>query len=72
LVGFGDEVVEEGLAFGLVVVSGVVALAEEDGDVLGAGLEVGAGFAGCFHAAFEFDWSGAEAVAEHSGVGFGS
>jgi hypothetical protein len=41
-----DEVVEEGGAVGLVVVAGVVALAEEDGDELGSGSEVGAGFAG--------------------------
>jgi len=31
---------------GLVVVAGVVALAQQDGDELGSGGEVGAGFAG--------------------------
>ena len=41
-----EEVVEEGGAVGLVVVAGVVALAEEDGHELGSGLEVGAGLAG--------------------------
>jgi hypothetical protein len=71
--GFGDvveDVVEELGSFGLVVVLGVVALAEEDGDVLGSGLEVGAGFAGGFHAAFELGGACAKAVAEHAGMGF--
>ena len=63
-------VVEEGGSVGLVVVVGVVALAEEDGHELGAGVEVGAGFAGGFHAAVELDGSGAQSVAEHAGVGF--
>jgi hypothetical protein len=48
----------------------VVSLAEQDGDELGSGLEVGAGLAGGFHAAVEFGGSGAEAVAEHAGVAF--
>ena len=54
-----EEGVEEGGSFGLVVVSGVVALAEEDGHELGAGFEVGAGLADGFHAAVEFDGAGA-------------
>ena len=41
-----EEAVEEGRSVGLVVVAGVVALAEEDGHELGSGLEVGAGLAG--------------------------
>ena len=41
-----EEAVEECLAVGLVVVAGVVALAEDDGYELGSGLEVGAGLAG--------------------------
>ena len=65
-----DDLVEEGCAVGLVVVAGVVSLSKEDGDEFGSGAEVGAGFAGGLHAAFELDWSCAEPVAEHSGVGF--
>ena len=65
-----DEAVEQGGSVGLAVVAGVVALADEDGQELGAGAEVGAGFAGGFHAAVEFGGAGAEAVAEHAGVGF--
>ena len=38
-----EEAVEDGGPVGLVVVSGVVALAEQDGDEGGSGLEVGAG-----------------------------
>jgi hypothetical protein len=44
--GSGDEVLEEGGPIGLVVVAGVVALAEQDGDELGSGVEVAARFAG--------------------------
>jgi hypothetical protein len=67
-----EEAVEEGFAVGLVVVVGVVALAEDDGHELGSGLEVGAGLARGFHSAFELDGPGAESVAEHAGVGFAS
>jgi hypothetical protein len=63
-----EEAVEQCDLVGLIVVAGVVALAEEDGRELGSGLEVGAGFAGGFHAALEFDGSGAEPVAEHACV----
>jgi hypothetical protein len=70
LLGSGDEVVVELGPVRLVVGAGVVSLAEEDGDELGSGVEVGAGFADGFHAAVEFDGSGAEAVAEHASVGF--
>ena len=63
-----DDLVEEGGAVGLVVVACVVSLAEQDGDELGPGLEVAAGLAGGFHAAFELDRAGAESVAEHAGV----
>jgi hypothetical protein len=67
-----DEPVEEDGAIGLVVVAGVVALAQQDGDELGSGGEVGARFAGRFHAAVELDGSCAQPVAEHAGVGFGA
>jgi hypothetical protein len=50
-----DAAVVEGGAVGLLVVSGVVALAKQDGDELGSGVEVGAGFADGFHPAVEFD-----------------
>lgn len=70
--GAGDEGVEEGGAVGLVVVAGVVSLAEQDGHELGSGGEVAAGLAGGFHAAVELDGAGAQAVAEHAGVGFAS
>ena len=46
-----DDLVEEGCSFGLVVVAGVVSLAEQDGHELGSGGEVGACFACRFHAA---------------------
>jgi hypothetical protein len=49
-IGAFDEVVEEGGSFGLIVFTGVLALAEEDRDELAAGLEVGAGFADGLHA----------------------
>ena len=65
-----DEGVEKVDAVGLMMVAGVVSLAEEDGDELASGGEVGAGLAGGFHAAVEFGRSGAPAVAEHAGVGF--
>ena len=65
-----DEGVEEVGSVGLVAVAGVVSLAEEDGDELGPGGEVGAGLADRFHAAVELGGAGAEAVAEHAGVGF--
>ena len=55
---------------GVVALGGVVALAEQDGDELGAGGEVGAGLADGLHAAVEFDGAGAQPVAEHAGVGF--
>jgi hypothetical protein len=41
-----EEALEEGGSVRLVVASGVVALADEDGDELAAGLEVGASLAG--------------------------
>ena len=41
-----DDLVEEVGSFGLSVFGGVVALPGEDGQELGAGAEVGAGFAG--------------------------
>lgn len=44
-----DELIEDGGAFGLVVLVGVVALALEGGPEFEGGLEVGAGFAGGFH-----------------------
>ena len=65
-----EELVEEGCSVGLALFAGVVSLAGEGGFELDAGLEVAAGFAGGFHAAIEFDGSGAQAVAEHAGVGF--
>jgi len=52
------------------VVAGVVALADQDGQELGAGAEVGAGLAGGLQAAVEFGGAGAQAVAEHPGVCF--
>ena len=65
-----DEFVEDSGAFGLAVFLGVVALALEGGPELDGGLEVAAGFAGGFHPAVELDRAGAQAVAEHAGVGF--
>jgi hypothetical protein len=64
-----DQLVEECGAVGLFVVAGVVGLALEGGAELDGGLEVAAGLAGGFHAAVELDWAGAQAVAEHPGVG---
>jgi hypothetical protein len=46
----------------------VVALADEGGSELDAGLEEGAGFADGFEGAVEFGWSGAVAVAEEAVV----
>src|SRR5215467_10357153 len=54
-----DESVEQGGPVGLAVVAGVVALADQDGQELGAGAEVGAGLAGGLHAAVEFGGAGA-------------
>jgi len=65
-----DELVEDGGAFGLAVVAGVVALALEGGPEFDGGLEVAAGFAGGFHPAVELDGAGAQSVAEHAGVCF--
>jgi hypothetical protein len=65
-----DEFVEDGGAFGLAVVAGVVALSLEGGPELDGGLEVAAGFAGGFHPAVELDGAGAQAVAGHAGVCF--
>ena len=65
-----DEGVEEVGSVGLVVVAGVVSLAEEDGDELGSGGEVAQVSQADLHAAVELDGSGAEPVAEHAGVGF--
>ena len=62
----GEDLVEEVPAAGLVSVGGVVALAEQDGDELGAGLEVDAAFADGFEAAVELDGSTAVAVAQQS------
>jgi hypothetical protein len=70
LVDLLDELVEDGGAFGLVVVAAVVALSLEGGPELDGGLEVAAGFAGGFHPAVELDRAGAQAVAEHAGVCF--
>ena len=67
---FGEELFEEGDTVGLVVVAGMVSLAEDDGNELGSGLEVRARLARGFHAAFELDRSGAQSVAEHARVGF--
>src|SRR6185437_14362214 len=70
--GFGvlDEPVEQGGLVGLAVVAGVVALADQDGQELGAGAEVGAGLAGGLQTAVQLRWSCAQPVAEHPGVGF--
>src|SRR5205807_6088537 len=65
-----DEPVEQGGPVGLSVVAGVVALADQDGQELGAGAEVGAGLAGGFHPAVQLGGAGAQAVAEHAGVRF--
>jgi hypothetical protein len=65
-----DEPVDERLAVGLVVVPGVVALAEEHGHEVRASLDVGAGLTRRLHPAFELDGSRAQPVAEHAGVRF--
>jgi len=65
-----DEPVEQRGPAGLAVVAGVVALADQNWQELGAGAEVGAGLAGGLHAAVEFGGAGAQAVAEHPGVCF--
>src|SRR2546428_2873857 len=62
----GEDLVEEVMPAGLVSFGGVVSLAEEDGDELGAGLEVDAGLADGLEAAVEFDGPAAVAVAEQS------
>ncbi len=50
------------------MVAGVVALADQDGQELGAGAGAGAGLAGGLQAAVEFGGAGAQAVAGHPGV----
>jgi len=65
-----DEPVEQGGPVGLAVVACVVALADQDGQELGAGAEVGAGLAGGLQAAVQLGRPGAQPVAEHAGVGF--
>ncbi len=50
VVGSLDELIEDGGAFGLAVLVGVVALALAGGPEFDGGLEVGAGFAGGFDA----------------------
>ena len=62
--GLFEELVVEGCSVGLVVVSGVVSLSDEDGVELEAGAEVGAGLADRFVAAVEQGGSFAVAVAE--------
>lgn len=52
------------------MVAGVVALAEQDGNELGPGLEVGAGLAGRFHATVEVHRPSAQSVAKHPSVRF--
>ena len=61
-----DEAGEEVGPVGLVVLAGVVALAGEDGDELGAGLEEAASFADRFVGAVERCGPVAVAVAEES------
>ena len=61
-----DELVVELGAREVGVVGGVVALAAEDGDELGSGLEEAAAFADGVEPAVEFEGSGAVAVAEES------
>ena len=51
------------------MIAGVVAPADEDGQELGAGTEVGAGFPGGLHAAVDLRRAGAQAVAKHESVG---
>jgi hypothetical protein len=50
------------------VLGGVVALVEQGGPELDAGLEEGAGFADGFEGAVQFGWAGAVAVAEEAVV----
>ena len=54
-----DELVEDGCAFVLAVLLGVVALPLEGGPEFDGGLEVAAGFAGGFHPAVELGRAGA-------------
>jgi hypothetical protein len=68
LVDAGEEPVEQVGAVGLVMFGGVVALAEQGGPELDAGLEERAGFADGFEGAVEFGWAGAAAVAEQAVV----
>ena len=63
-----DELVVELGAGGVVVGGGVVALAAQDGDELGTGLEEAAAFADGVEAAVELEGSGAVAVAEEPSV----
>src|SRR5215469_6978935 len=64
-----DEPVEQRGPLSLPVVAGVVALPGKDGQELGAGAEAGAGLAGGLRAAVQLGGPGAQAVAEHPGVG---
>src|SRR4249920_1607076 len=64
-----EELVEQLGSLGLVVFDGVVALAEQHGLELEAGLVVGAGLADRLEDAVEFGGSGAVAVAEQPLVG---
>ena len=63
-----DQLVVEAGAGGVGVGGGVVALAAQDGDELGAGLVEAAAFADGLEAAVELEWSGAVAVAEQPPV----
>jgi hypothetical protein len=65
-----DDGVEEVGPVGLVTLAGVVSLAEQDGNELWSGGEVGARLADVLHATVELGGAGAHAVAEHAGVGF--
>jgi hypothetical protein len=58
----GQELVEQVGPVELVVLGGVVALAEQGGPELDAGLEEGAGFADGFEGAVQFGWAGAVAL----------
>ena len=63
-----EEVGEESGSFGLVVVGGVVALADEDGHELGAGLEEATAFADRFVDAVEGCGPVAVSVAEQAAM----
>ena len=63
-----DEVGVETGPVVVVVVGGVVSLAGQDGDELGAGVVVGASFAGGFELTTQGGGSGAVAIAEESVV----